>query len=141
MKKSKKHVSLLMAATLVVVINFSSCKKYDDGPSLSLRTKKSRLAGEWEVVEINGQSQSNSGYDMIWEFEKDGDFKFTYEYGSYSYSMSGDWEFESDKEVLELQLDGDNVEFDIKRLTNKELWLEQTYPGSNQTDEWKLEAK
>ena len=80
---------LLLAATLVTVLNFQSCSKYEDNPAFSLSSKKSRLAGEWEVVKINGQTvesyfedyfTSLSSYsidvvnaDVTWEFDKDGD--------------------------------------------------------------------
>lgn len=126
-----------MAAALVTVVNFSSCKKYEDGPSLSLRTKKSRLTGEWEVVRVGNQSFPYNGYSLEMEFDKDGDLDFKYSYGTYSYSYKGDWEFSGDKEELELSFDGQITDFEILRLTNKELWLEE--PNSNQ--EWRLEKK
>lgn len=129
--------NLLMAAALVTVVNFSSCKKYEDGPSLSLRTKKSRLTGEWEVVRVGNQSFPYNGYSLEMEFDKDGDLDFKYSYGTYSYSYKGDWEFSGDKEELELSFDGQITDFEILRLTNKELWLEE--PNSNQ--EWRLEKK
>lgn len=124
--------------TLVGAMGFSlqGCKKYDDGPAFSLRTKKSRLVGEWDVVQVGSQVFPQNGYSLEMEFEKDGDFKFTYTDGSYSYSYAGDWEFSSDKEELDLILNGSVETFEIKRLTNKEVWLE-----NSSNEEWKLEAQ
>ena len=133
----KVENNLLMAAALVTVVNFSSCKKYEDGPALSLRTKKSRLTGEWEVVRIGNQAFPYDGYTLEMEFDKDGDMEFKYSYASYSYSYQGDWEFSGDKEELEITFDNQVTDFEILRLTNKELWLEE--PNSNQ--EWRLEKK
>ena len=133
MKKTQK--TLFFAATLMTVLNFASCGKYDDGPGFSLRSKTARLTGEWEVVRIGTQNFPSQGYSLEFEFEKKGDFKYTYSYGTYSYSYAGDWEFSGDKEDLELTFDGTVEIFEIKRLTNKELWLED---DTNQ--EWKLEA-
>ena len=117
----------VIALTLVMMISYS-CSKYDDGPFFSLRTKKGRLVGEWELdkVILNGQTQSlDSDYDIIWEFERDGDFEQTLEYGSYSYGYNGDWEFDDNGEELEIQINGDGTQtFEINRLTNNELWLE-----------------
>lgn len=127
--------NLLMAAALVTVVNFSSCKKYEDGPTLSLRTKKSRITGEWEVVRIGTQSFPYGGYSLEMEFDKDGDLEFKYSYGSYSYSYNGEWEFSGDKEELEITIDNQVTKLEILRLTNKELWLEN--PNSN--EEWRLE--
>ena len=87
---NKNKNILLLAATLVTVLNFQSCSKYEDNPAFSLSSKNSRLAGEWEVVKINGQTVENyfedyftsylgSSYsfdvnaDITWEFDKDGD--------------------------------------------------------------------
>ena len=117
----------VIALTLVMMISYS-CSKYDDGPFFSLRTKKGRLVGEWELDKLiqNGQTQSlDSDYDIIWEFERDGDFEQTLEYGSYSYGYNGDWEFDDNGEELEIQINGDGTQtFEINRLTNNELWLE-----------------
>lgn len=121
---------LLLAATLVTVMNFQSCSKYDDNPAFSLRTKKSRLVGEWEVVRIDNQTPSQyfgPGYTYTFEFESDGDFEmgYSYSYGSYSYSYSqaGEWEWEDGKEVIEIEVNSYIMDYEIKKLTNNELKL------------------
>lgn len=136
-----------MLAAVVTILNFSSCSKYEDGPNFTLRTKKARLTGEWEVVKMSGQDL-DVGYEVEFEFEKDGDFKYTYGYSSggssysysYSYSYSGEWEWEDSKEDIEIKLNLDgysyNMDFKILRLTNKELVLEDV-----SGDEWELEKK
>jgi hypothetical protein len=117
----------VIALTLVMMISYS-CSKYDDGPFFSLRTKKGRLVGEWELdkVILNGQTQSlDSDYDIIWEFERDGDFEQTLEYGSYSYGYNGDWEFDNNGEELEIEINEYGSQtYEINRLTNNELWIE-----------------
>lgn len=128
--------TLFLAATVVTILNFQSCGKYEDGPAFSLRSKTSRITGEWEVVQIGAVAYPQNGYSIEFEFEKNGDFTFTYSYGTYSYSYLGDWEFSSNKEELDIIVDGTVETFEIKRLTNKELWLED-----NTNQEWKLEAK
>jgi hypothetical protein len=133
---------LLFAATLVTVLNFQSCSKYDENPPFSLSTKKSRLVGEWEVVKIDGQSSNQyfgPGYTYTFEFEKDGDFEFgyTYSYGSYtnSYSSSGEWEWENNKEEIEVEINCYVLDFEIIKLTKKELILESQNGG----EEWEFE--
>jgi len=182
-----KQSTILLAAAAVTVLNFNSCKKYDDGPAFSLMSKKGRLTGEWEVVKINGQnpeeyfSSSNYGFygpnypttvtannvDLVWEFESDGDFKsesridrttnswnrvWNYNYYSGSYysyvqysnnsvledNWKGEWEWESNKEEIEIERQygtyGYSQEFEITKLTNKELTLEDSYGN-----EWEFE--
>ena len=121
----KKNLTIL---TLIILISYG-CTKYDDGPAFSLRTKKARLTGEWELEEIvvNGVSQAlDSDYDMIWEFERNGDFTQTMDYGSYSYNYNGEWEFDDNGEELEIEssYSGINQTFEIKRLSSNDLWLE-----------------
>lgn len=130
----KTNKKLMLAAAVVIMLNFSSCKKYEDGPAFSLKSKTARLTGEWEVVQVDGQKPDDG--ELILEFEKDGDFKSTYDYGSYSYSYKGDWEWENGKESIDIEIDGDKTELDIKRLTNKELWFED---DSNQ--DWECKKK
>ena len=127
----KNNNLLLLAATLVTVLNFQSCSKYDENPAFSLSTKKSRLAGEWEIVKVNGQSSNQYfGPDetYFFEFEKDGDFEFGYtetDYGTtYTYSYSGEWEWENNKKEIEIELQGYVIDFEIIKLTKKELILE-----------------
>jgi len=134
MKKSNQSL-LLAAVVFVTVFNFSSCGKYDEGPSFSLRSKTNRITGDWEVVRVGSQTFPANGYSLEMSFEKDGEFEFTYSesgYGSYSYT--GDWEFSNDKEDLEITQDGEVSTFEILRLTNDELWFED-----EQNEEWRLE--
>ena len=87
----KTQNTLLLAAAAVTVLNFQSCSKYEDGPAFSLRSKTSRLTGEWEVVKIDGQSVSRY-------FEE---YFASYLGSSYSFSVNANitWEFESDGDI------------------------------------------
>lgn len=136
MKNTYKH-SLAAVATAAVVFNFSSCGKYEDGPSFTLKSKTSRLVGEWDVDEIDGESLG-SDYSITMDFEKGGDMTVTFEYSyygySYDYDSEGEWEWVDKKEAIEVSFDGDDpIEFEILRLTSDEFWFD--YDG----DEWKLE--
>lgn len=137
MKKSTQK--LVLALTIVTALNFVSCGKYEEGPNFSLRTKKARLTGEWEIVRIGNTTFPSEGYSLEMDFSKDGDLKFTYSYFTYSYSESGEWEFSGDKEDLLITIDNDISKFEILRLTNKELWMESSNGGF--VEEWRLEKK
>ena len=126
----KTQNTLLLAAAAVTVLNFQSCGKYEDGPAFSLRSKTSRLVGEWEIVKMYGQNVP-SGYNFSMEFESDGDL-------TYSYSFNGEWEWEDNKESIDIQINtgygSSSTEFEVLRLTNDELVVEDE---NNQ--EWELE--
>jgi hypothetical protein len=53
---------------------------------------------------------------------------------------TGSWDFSSDKEELIMTIDGESVVFDIKRLSNSEMWLDIDATDAD-GDLWKLEAK
>lgn len=123
----------------ITALSVSSCGKYEDGPSVSLLTKKARVVGSWDVKSIGTQAMI-AGYSMNLNFEKSGVATFSYTYGGSSYTYAGSWDFASDKENILINIDGDAQLFEIKRLTNNEMWLDDditTVDG----DIWKLEAK
>jgi hypothetical protein len=137
--KNFSYLTVLGAASLATV----GCNKYEDGPNFSLRTKKARIVGGWNVESI-GSEVLGSTYSINMSFEKTGSLTYTesYTYGGYSdsYSYAGSWEFASDKEEIRLNLDGDIQVFEIKRLTNKEVWLDDDVTSAD-GNIWKLEAK
>ena len=47
-----KNLLLLGAIAMVLVSNLTSCKKGENDPTLSLKSRKARLAGEWTVTNI-----------------------------------------------------------------------------------------
>lgn len=136
MKKLKNLTYLTLAGATAVGV--SSCGKYEDGPNFSLRTKKARVVGDWNVKSIGSQVLGvqdiggvQYGYTVNMEFDKNGSViqTYNYTYGSYSasYSYAGDWDFSSNKEYLILTMDGYSDTLEIKRLTNKEMWLDDDY--------------
>lgn len=46
---------------MVLVANLSSCKKGENDPTLSLKSRKSRLVGEWTVTKAEGTSSTATG--------------------------------------------------------------------------------
>jgi hypothetical protein len=141
MKKFKNLTYFTLAG--VTSMGISSCGKYEDGPGFSLLSKKARVAGDWKVKSI-GTQVMGSNYSINMSFEKSGSLtsSFTYSYAGYSYtdSYTGSWDFLSDKEQLALNIDGSVQLFEIKRLKNNEMWLDDDISALD-GDIWKLEAK
>lgn len=122
---------------VLLTLFVASCGKYDEGPNFSLRSKKARLVGTWELEKlyINGtlQSFSANSYTNL-EIKKNKDTftlnSFDALSGQYTVQF-GEWEFVEKKEVLRLKyFDGSGTtivhinDWEIKRLTNKELIFE-----------------
>jgi len=138
MSKLKKMTYVSVAG--ITALSVTSCGKYEDGPNVSLLTKKARVVGSWNVKSIGTQIIPSS-YNMNFNFEKSGSATFAYTYtGGGGYTYTGSWDFASDKENLLLNIDGSAQLFEIKRLTNKEIWLDDDITSVD-GDIWKLESK
>lgn len=103
-----------------LIVPFTSCKKGANDPFLSLKSRKSRLVGDWELSSgevtttttgsgqtstttetYNGSSKvtastagsSSVTYTESWTFEKDESFNNTVNEDGKSYVSSGFWQF------------------------------------------------
>ena len=130
-----KGVYKALALTILAVVVFSSCGKYEDGPMVSFIPKKTRLQKQWMLDEryINGTQMTLTADDKddYFELKSDGSYEFTQVVGSASaVTMTGTWELTSSKEKVVITSTflgiNINVEYTILRLTSKELWVEYT---------------
>lgn len=132
-----------------VMMLFFGCKKYPDGPLLSLRTKEHRMVGNWDVeyFSVNGYDSTeylrSQPFYGKYQFRK-GDYSsgdFIFKNSSNSYTASGSWIFTNNKKYLALALTtpvptnhigpyaAEYVSWEIRKLKENELWLKTTYNG------------
>jgi len=129
----------ILLPLLVLTLVLGSCKKYEEGPGFSLRSKKARVAGEWKIEKeiYNGQDEPLDADDKddVWKFDKDGTFEFQDPGNS---TQKGKWSFDDKKEKITLTDDGSSFAFVIEviRLTNKEFWY--TYTDGSDVSETHL---
>lgn len=86
----KKTACLL----LIFLFGLTACRKYEDGPYISLTSKEKRVIGAWSTT-ING-------VDLTLNFKEDKDFQedaYNSE-GEFFYSKNGHWAFDDNKENL-----------------------------------------
>lgn len=50
----KKQFSVVLLGLVIVTASFVGCKKGENDPFLSFRSRKGRLAGEWKVTSMSG---------------------------------------------------------------------------------------
>ena len=126
-----KRLIYSIVAIAIMATAVTSCKKYEDGPSLSLRTKKARLCGDWKIEKVlyNGGDSTavftaflgaNFGFDI----EKDGKYKITG-----ASTDDGTWSLGEDKDDVTFkssQAGSTDDTYRILKLKNKELWWKQT---------------
>jgi hypothetical protein len=123
----KKLINFTLMFAVCTIIALSGCK-YEDGPGLSLRSKKSRIAATWEYKKViyNSVDETALYIGDTWEMKKDGNFTDLWD----GYSDPGKWDFALDKEAIDFRYDdGSIARYTIKRLTAKDLWLENIDSG------------
>jgi hypothetical protein len=128
-----KKIAVLLA---IITILSPSCNKYEDGPSFSLNSKKSRVANKWMVESyfLNGVDKTFEYRTIVTremlEFFKSGNWQYS-EVSNWSWAKAydtGKWNLINSKENLEMISDDPLVKYKlcrILRLKSKELWLEQ----------------
>lgn len=114
----------IFAIILIIGASLTSCKKYEEGPAFSLRSKTARVANTWKVESytINGTDYTSTLTNINYTetYDKDGN----YSYSSTTDAGSGKWEFQSDKEQIKRSgVSGQSTEtLFILRLKEKEFW-------------------
>lgn len=125
--KTLKFASL---ALLAVTFVLGSCSKYEEGPGLSLRTKKARITGEWKVeknVDENGEESEPGQFDSnaILELTKDNEAFITVDGDEVG---EGTWEFTDSKESVTMDISvlgfpSEPETSRILKLKNDEMWI------------------
>jgi hypothetical protein len=127
--------TIFKTAILFTVLTFiaSSCKKYEEGPIVSVRSKEERVANTWVIEKAydngNDVTSDYDQYDLM--MDKDQNAKLTSNYKSgnvtFSFSTEGVWSFENNKNDLRLDFDDDDADrvYEILRLKEEELWLKE----------------
>lgn len=128
MKTSLLTFRLPIVIALITAFGVVTCKKYEDGPALSLRTKTARVANTWKVehaFEIGTGSVTTSDHaNETWELTRKGEY---IKRDNNAIDESGSWKFISDKEALEIQrVDKSTKYYTITRLKNNEMWLKDS---------------
>ena len=124
-------------AALAVIFIFSSCTYYEKGPVFSLKSAKSRIAGEWELSDVIVNDNTDEilleeESEITLVFGEDGSLviKNTGNKRSSPDVLNGTWEFNNEKTSVTMSIPEIysyasilNYEMTIMRLTDDELWI------------------
>jgi len=133
----KKFIICGLIAFSAMATTLTSCGKYDDGPSVSLLTKKSRIVNTWSIEKYTATTASGSSTDLTSfvsdysiEFKKDG--TYTIIWGSTT--ESGTWVLSDNKEDIITTSSAANSSPStdhILKLKSKEMWTKYTYSNGD----------
>ncbi len=133
MKKIK--IYLIAAIVGLSSLALSSCKKGEDDPVVSLKTRKDRFTNSWVLVkyEKNGVNQDISGSTYTYDVFNSGKLTQTIEGSVFGFPTrsvkDGDWVFVNDEEDVRITIDNDPVTYNVQRLASTELWLKRLANG------------
>ncbi len=123
-----KYRFSILLVVILMINSIAGCKKYEDGPWVSLRSKKTRLLGKWKVVSIDGEEQANKG-ELIINFQETPFKPIAITFSSYdenayeSYAITGSWAWKSNKDIVEVRAEILKADWSILRLKKKEFWF------------------
>ncbi len=117
MKKLTAFIFVLTIGSTVLAL-MSSCKKYEDGPLISFRTRTERLSNTWEVdnYTVNGNDLTSLYTNCTETFSKGGD----YSYSCGLFDGAGKWKFHSNDERIQLTGNDDKSNRNLKILKLEE---------------------
>jgi len=129
MKTGKWILTMGVLLTVAIV----GCNKYEDGPGISLQSKKERVANTWKIEQAlrDGEDVTSDYDEFTLRTTKDGDAELAalYSFGAFSfeYETMGTWQFETDKENIsfDYQDDDADVTYQILRLEEDNMWLRE----------------
>jgi len=93
----KKLNLFLLAMATIIFCSIVSCKKYENGPSISLRSAESRVSGDWSVTFWSDNNEDcihgsqtdfytcTDGYDVY--------YTYTWDYTNLSYTFNKNGQF------------------------------------------------
>ena len=127
---------LVLALLLAFVV---SCGKYEEGPGISLLSKKNRITNVWSLSSRMTNSQTTNLSNSTWKVEINDDETYnsqaTY-LGIPFLNESGIWKFSTDKsQLLTTPSGSSNTDsWEIIRLTKDELKLKYISGGDTIVD-------
>jgi len=126
-----KNTNFKKSLVLLAVLSFLNGCKYEEGPAISLRSKKARVENSWSVekfIDAEGVSYDDPFPDAEYTFTKDGKFTLKDNSGE----IAGTWVFSESKKNIILSYTQGAVgsdEYRILKLKDKEFWFQNILRG------------
>jgi hypothetical protein len=119
----KTNISVLILALMFLSIPIlQSCKKYEEGPTVSLRSRTERVANKWQVenYKINGEDYTSIVSEYTEQFSKPESYSYTWG----NLDGAGTWAFQNNDKEIKLKGNDDQSSrtLYITKLEEKSFW-------------------
>lgn len=133
-----KRIASILLFGFAILVSVSSCRKYEEGPNISLRTKKARITNNWryESAQVDGVEVSSDPYFAKQKhyFYRDGKYIQTIidPITQEARNLQGNWVlYDNDKKIaVTVKIPPANKDstnnYSILKLFEKQMWLRTT---------------
>lgn len=103
-----KQIAVIFLGLFGSLVLLEGCKKYPEGPAISLRSKKERVANTWKLDALISGGVDSTAYftgffnDYTVILTKSGSYTISYSFRGFSATETGGWAFASGKEDLQI---------------------------------------
>ena len=124
-----KSIYLIFLISSLFFTTLTSCKKYEEGPFLSIRSKTQRVANTWKIERATqkGRDITSEYIDERYTFTKSGDYTSTGD-GFFDFPEKGKWALINNDEELQTVTEGIGGKtvrnFKILKLKESGMWLQ-----------------
>lgn len=113
---------LIAAMAILILLSAQGCKKYPDGPTVSLLPRSERIEGKWKAskVMLNDIDSTTAYKSYIWEFTRAGSVILQISNTKYT----GIWSTITNDKEFSIDYDNGTREiYTILKLKRKEFWI------------------
>lgn len=151
----KLTLSIVSLTSALVILSLFSCKKYPDGPLLSLKSKEKRIMRTWVLDKYyrNGSDETGTIHitSLTETFSNNKAYSRSYTDKNGKLQIDdGQWSFDSKKETVDLSGPSSidlspntssvsSSRLYIQRLTSEEFWY--SYDNGGDTHEFHMKAQ
>lgn len=110
--------SILFYSSFILLIIISGCKKEEP-------TNTELLCKEWKIISVDGESATEYFEldEVLIKFSTDGGFKITWISDGDEDINYGIWIWQNSEEKLDVELDFNEVEWELEKLTEDDFWF------------------
>ncbi|HHG83249.1 MAG TPA: hypothetical protein ENJ82_00740 [Bacteroidetes bacterium] len=129
-----KRLSItLLTVALLLGITTTGCKKYEDGPAISIKSKRARATNNWKAKNVFQDGVDYTAWFTDWSIDMGEDGRIVIsdkDDNDSTITQAGFWDLVNDQKELRLLLteprvDPDQKYYTITRLTSKEFWFKE----------------
>ncbi|UPT65293.1 MAG: hypothetical protein M0D57_12040 [Sphingobacteriales bacterium JAD_PAG50586_3] len=135
----RKYALIIGLASFCALLTVSSCKKYEEGPYLSFKSREDRISNTWKVEKFykNGEeltvSINQDLSSLNWTFSTNGEVSRSITINNQPITVSGQWLLQSDDEevriVINTPLYIEDTVWIIVKLMEDEFWVRYSVDG------------